>query len=394
MLLLRLKKRLNPIQMNKTYKLFNKIKHYEWGSDKMLPDFLGIENDKNVPYAEMWMGTHPGGPSQIEINGIISNLENISGELPFLFKLLAAGKPLSIQAHPNKEQASAGFKRENDAGLSQTSPLRNYKDQNDKPEIICVLTEFTLMAGFRDTECILKNFEELINEAPVLKDIILPLLNHLKKGSLFDFFKMINNFSEIEKELFSAFFTDKKTEKPEGFISNEQWQLINDFAVQYPKDTSILAPLYLNLVKLQPGQAIFIPAGILHSYIKGFAIELMSNSDNVLRGGLTHKNADIKELINILHFVPFFPQIITPCACADQFSYHTMYNNFLLTSMNVKGGEKEFPEKGPAICIVTEGEFKIDEEPYKKGDSFFIPQGTDKLLLKGDFSLFAASCGE
>jgi len=317
--------------MKKAYKLYNKIKHYEWGSMNLLPEFLGIENTGRVPSAEMWMGTHSGAPSQIEIeSGLggafnnkssIVNLSEISGELPFLFKLLAVEKPLSIQAHPNKQQALEGFERENSEGLDSKAPTRNYKDPNQKHEIICALSPFTLMAGFREPDVILEYFREIITLVPQLKELFFHLISALEKKSLCDFFIKLFSFSRLEREYIFSFLSNResgitgcKTSDEEfqstGVISQEQWKLMKSFSRYYPGDPAILSPLYLNLLTLNPSDAVYIPAGVMHAYLSGFGIELMNSSDNVLRGGLTPKYTDIGELKNIVLFEPFKPEIL------------------------------------------------------------------------------------
>jgi mannose-6-phosphate isomerase len=333
--------------MIKIYKLQNQIKHYEWGSKQILPEFLGLVKDghssNDKPYAEMWMGTHPSAPSQayaspeasasVEASGSSVSLQEISGELPFLLKLIAVEKPLSIQVHPNKEQAQKGFERENKEGIELNSPQRNYKDQNAKSEIICAITPFTLMAGFKEP-----------------------------------------------KEIYSSL----------SAVSKEQREFIKIFETLYPEDSGVFSPLYLNLITLQPGQGLFIPPGTPHAYIKGFGVELMTNSDNVLRGGLTHKHIDIEEFKKIVKPVPFFPEIITP-SCKHKNCYPLPEEDFCLFYIN--GNETvSFPESKNAVCIVTEGELKTGGLSFKKGESFYISSvsGNEPLLLNGNFSLFAA----
>jgi len=172
----------------KLYKLYNPIKHYEWGSMKLIPQFVGMDNKDMRPCAEMWMGTHLS-PSQVLIDGKMTSLTQIAGrELPFLFKVLAVEKPLSIQAHPNKEQAREGFDTENKAGIPVEAPGRNYKDTNHKPEIICALSPFTMMAGFRDPGNIYLSLKAFVSAVPQLKDIITPLMRALESDSLAIFF--------------------------------------------------------------------------------------------------------------------------------------------------------------------------------------------------------------
>jgi len=386
--------------MSKIFKLHNQIKHYEWGSAQILPEFLNQENLKGLPFAEMWMGTHKGGSSKVQLddNGSLTELSEVSGDLPFLFKILAVEKPLSIQAHPDKTQAEEGFKKEEKSGLSIKSPKRNYKDTNHKPEIICALTPIKLMAGFREPQTIKKLFNDYIFVLPQLKEILTPVINSLARGQLTDFFRALFNLSGYERDYLSSIINNYESKIQSGSISDEEWNLIKYFCSVYPGDPASLSPLYLNYIELKPGQAIFVPAGILHAYISGFAVELMSNSDNVLRGGLTPKHVDISELLNILRFEPFIPQVITPSESADWFCYNTQCSNeFELACMSK---EQKFPGNTPAMCIVTEGEVKVDDKTFKKGESFFIPkidvsndsaaENADVPFFGGDFKLYAA----
>ena len=381
--------------MAEIYKLRNKFKHYEWGSKTMMPEFLNIDNKKASPYAEMWMGNNRGAPSQVCLNGDrdsgdLKDLIEVSGELPFLFKLLAVEKPLSIQAHPDKKQAQAGFKKEEESMLSMNAPTRNYKDDNHKPEIFCALSDTALMAGFKEPDEIRESFTELLFLLPVLNEIVAPFIGILKTGSLSQFFRMLCYISRLEQEYLCSFIKEidvNNTGETCKVISCDQWKLIKKFAKLYPSDPAILSPLYLNYIKLTPGQAVYIPAGVLHAYLSGFGLEVMANSDNVLRGGLTPKHVDTGELMNILQFNPFKPDIITPPDNASSFDYHTSCGEFLLVFMR---GEQEFKKDGPAICFITKGELKIDNLIFRKGDSFFIPKGSAAVSFKGNYSLYAA----
>jgi len=381
--------------MAKIYKLNNQIKNYEWGSSHLIPQFLGMKDYKRMPYAEMWMGTHSGAPSQIEscLNDVNPNekkyLKELSGELPFLFKLIAVEKQLSIQAHPNKEQAIEGYRQEEEAGLALNAPMRNYKDKNHKPEILCAISPFTLMAGFREYEQIKNSLNGFALIFPQLKEIITSLIKAVNTGSLAVFFRILFNLSNLEREYISDLILEKENFEPGGVISSEQWNLIKEFAFQYPGDSAILSPLYLNLITLKPGDAIYVPAGILHSYSKGFGVELMAASDNVLRSGLTPKYIDIPQLMGIVNYNPYTPEIITPDS-SSWFCYKTPCREFVLALMSCNGGENVFPAKGPAICIVTEGELDAGGIIIKKGESFFIPVGEENVVLKGNYSLFTA----
>jgi len=378
--------------MIKIYKLQNQIKHYEWGSPVLIPQFLGVKNSNGEPYAEMWMGTHKSAPSKVygaAGGSEMQDLEEISGEIPFLFKILGVEKPLSIQVHPNQAQAAEGFRREEELGIPLDSPSRNYKDPNHKPEVLCAVSPFSMMAGFRKPEEINRALEDFILMIPQSKDIITPLLSAIKTGLLQVFFRILFDLTKPELEHITKLITEVELNKTGKEISMQQWKLMKNLAAQYPTEAAILSPVYLNFITLQPGQSIFIPAGILHSYISGFGVELMANSDNVLRCGLTPKFVDIPELTSILDFNPNMPKIVShdssPC-----FRYQHPCSEFFLLFMQSDGSERLFPEKGPAICIVTEGELHTGQEKFKKGESFFIPRGVELLSFSGNYSLFAA----
>jgi mannose-6-phosphate isomerase len=397
--------------MSNLYKLRNQIKHYEWGSANLIPQLLGVAGDGS-PWAELWMGSHVDSPSLVSLpSGDVSLGELIAGdprrylgektagrygELPFLFKLLAAEKPLSIQAHPNLAQAREGFERENRAQIAHNAPSRNYRDANHKPEIICALTPFTGMCGFRSPAEIQRLFSYFYYAGPgpvLLREGFRPLINALQNpvpalamqtffGALFDLHK------EVPQELTEFVLSAQNT--------GGEWELMREFARQYPNDPAIIAPLYLNVFHLEPGEAIFINAGILHAYIHGFGVELMANSDNVLRGGLTAKYIDVPELMKVLDFTPMQPHIIKPEPDSRSFTYPAPCEEFSLTVMRGADGKPQpanFARNAPAICIVTEGEVSIGGAVLKQGEAAFIPATGDKdpLVLQGDFTLYAAS---
>jgi mannose-6-phosphate isomerase len=268
-------------------------------------------------------------------------VEREFGGLPFLYKLLAAGKPLSVQAHPDLEQAKQGWERENSAGISLKAPERNYKDANHKPEILCALSPFRAMCGFREpgeikrlldifsgtahaasthaasTHAASTQLAGTQNGAPV-SEALAAGFARLRAA--------LEGDSGLRDFLTALFALDKETRLDLGKYTAargpelerlypgyaDEWRTAAYFARLYPGDPAVIAPLYLNLLRLTPGEAVYLPAGVLHVYIEGFGVELMANSDNVLRGGLTSKHVDIEELTRILKFVPFRPEILRP----------------------------------------------------------------------------------
>ena len=387
----------------KIHKLDNPVKNYSWGSPDWIPDLLNKKNEEHIPWAELWMGVHPEGPSSVMthnrdqhtrrlLKDLIENnpagfLGSSAGfnTLPFLFKVLAAYKPLSIQAHPNLKQAWDGYDRENNDEIPLDSALRNYKDANHKPEMLCAISPFTLMAGFRhptETKNLLGSFLE---KAPRdLKAAFFPLFNTLdEENALKKFLNALFSLPHDIKMALSSYAKQKNI---------DEWPYIPEFAASYPGDPSIISPLYLNLIKLNPGEAVFIPAGVLHSYIYGLGIELMANSDNVLRGGLTTKHIDFQELFRILDFRPFVPAINNGAETAGVIRYAAFAREFSLSI--IKGGRITYPETGPSIILVSSGELEIitNEETVflRKGESAFIPANDKGFCFNGEYSLYAA----
>jgi mannose-6-phosphate isomerase len=413
------------------YKLKNTIKNYEWGSTRWLPEFLGEKNISRVPWAELWMGVHPSGPSRITgafpkgeelfLPDLIARnpryflgkeTERDFGALPFLFKVLTAAAPLSIQAHPNAEQARQGWERENSEAVPLDAPERNYKDPNHKPEILCALSRFKALCGFRRPDEI-RTLMEIFRTKSGLQSAMEPLIAALDSSEdsspLRTFLSRLFALNPETLGRMSEYGENQKLEEEYPEYS-EEWALLRNLAGFYPKDPGVIAPLYLNLLSLAPGEAIYLPAGILHAYVYGMGVELMANSDNVLRGGLTSKHIDLKELFQVLLFSPFKPRILRPCFPAEKdneaeagnrsfcFKYPAPCGEFSLSLM--KGGENIFAEKGPSIILAAEGELLIEakggEEKFrlKQGESIFVPAGGGELGFSGAYTLYIAGIGE
>jgi mannose-6-phosphate isomerase len=414
------------------YKLKNTVKNYEWGSPRWLPEFMGEKNIAGLPWAELWMGVHPSGPSRIQGEGedlplpdliarnpryfLGEETERNFGALPFLFKVLAAAAPLSIQAHPNAEQARQGWERENREAVPQDAPERNYRDPNHKPEILCALSRFKALCGFRPLAEI-RTLVDIFAAASGLASDLEPLVSALDEpgeepAPLRVFLSRLFGLREEILGRIGEYGKNQKLEEEYPEYS-EEWALLRDLAKRYPGDSGILAPLYLNLLDLAPGEAIYLPAGILHAYVHGMGVELMANSDNVLRGGLTSKHIDPKELFRVLLFSPFRPRILSPGLSPEGenraegrslcFTYPAPCGEFSLSLM--QGGERVFFEKGPSILLVTGGELLIDRNNangssgddetlrLKQGESAFVPAGRGELRFSGAYTLYVAAAG-
>ena len=413
-----------PLKKPEFLELHNQVKMYPWGSALWIPRLMGKDNPAALPWAELWMGVHPDAPSMVQYKNCETGLDKIIKKnpayylgkqaartyrgLPFLFKLLAAEKPLSIQAHPNLPQAREGFNRENKARLALDDPRRNYKDPNHKPELICALTPFTGMCGFRAPDEIRRLLCDFLAPAesaapPVFQSLcadMKPLLAFLDDqdtgAALRNFLRALLSLKpELRGELSNYIVREGgrclSAPPQPGGLSPAQWEKMIYFAELYPGDPAVISPLYLNIFELEPGEAVFLHPGTPHSYVHGFGIELMANSDNVLRGGLTSKYVDIDELLKVLDCRPCKPEIIKPPPHAVNFTYPAPCGEFSLSVLS--GGETELCENRPAICIVVSGELEIrgknDTAVFGAGQSVFIPPA-QHLIFRGNYTLYAA----
>ncbi len=392
--------------MKKLYKMENKIQKYEWGTFDYIASLLQLENNSAEPWAELWMSAHDKAPSFLpeirsNLNTAIANnpqeflgekvAKNYKNKLPYLFKILSANKPLSIQAHPNLEQAKRGFKLENEQGILLTDFIRNYKDDNHKPELICALTEFHAMCGFRPASEIINFFNQLgLNKV-------------LREFSAFEKEAKADNWEKVFIEIIAG-SVEKKLQIVELVINNihdlndefvKDWVL--KMMIHYPNDIGIISPLFLNTFILQAGEAVFLKAGILHAYLQGTGVEIMANSDNVLRGGLTPKNIDVKELVSILEWEMKEPEIQSYNFNSQVISYQIPINEFSLKRVKLTGELKIKNEK-PTMIIVVEGETQVtcgeEFKKVKKGETIFVTSEAKEFTLAGQALLFVASTND
>jgi mannose-6-phosphate isomerase len=394
--------------MKMIYKMKNLIQDYAWGSINAIPELLGYGNEENHPQAELWMGSHRRGTSQlITSNGDIPLSEfinqNVSailgekisaayGDLPFLFKVLAAGSPLSIQVHPDKDQAEKGFQKENALSIPLDAYNRNYKDDNHKPEIMCAITDFWAMRGFRTMDSIISNFEEV--DLNCFKEEVNTFSRNRTSTGLKVFFSAIMSLEGEKKRI----FINELVEHSKA-LEGDAYEWVLRLYKTYPEDAAIAGPLYLNLVKLKPGQALYLAAGELHAYLDGLGMELMASSDNVLRGGLTPKFIDREELKSILNFSGADPEILTAHPEGEGLStYSTPSEEFKLSRIDLKGSNEFVLNEGNGVQIlfVSEGIVRFlsekgDELTARKGESVFIPFDAGKWVLTGQAVLFRAS---
>ncbi|MCL2093236.1 MAG: mannose-6-phosphate isomerase, class I [Treponema sp.] len=408
-----------PSLGQKVFKLHNSIKNYEWGSPEWIPSLMGEKNLSRIPWAEMWMGVNPAGPSRLSTTGaeegpLLSDLIKENGEtylgretsetyetLPFLFKVIAAAKPLSLQVHPNLEKARLGFDRENQEGIALDAPERSYKDPNHKPEIICALEPFAALCGFRDTDEIKVLLTKLIykSDGPVKNSIVQILAslegNDPHRALLEGLFAMDENAKRALAPFIKNQLPLLEREYPEH---KNEWVLSSYFAGLHPGEAAVLAPLFLNIIELAPGEALFIAPGMLHAFIHGMGMELMADSDSVIRGGLSPKYINTGELLAILDFSADKPEVLKlPSPAPRCYSYPSPATEFKLSVIHNKGEELPYPEKGAAILFLSAGQAKLkngeEELDLQTGESLFISAGLEgSLSLSGTFRAHLAAC--
>ncbi len=385
-------------------KLRNKIQKYDWGSRSAIQSIVGIS--ESGPVAELWMGAHPKAPSEVKIDGrwmsldklILEDPVSILGkkvaerfrELPFLFKIIAAERPLSIQVHPDKRQAEEGFKKEEREGIPISAPNRNYKDRNHKPELLCAISRFEALKGFKNPKEILYLLEKAVPKS--LKEEI-SFFKEDPEKRLKDLFVSIMKMDERRKDAVISELVEN-AEKYKG--SEEEYSLVLKLNELFPNDIGIISPLFLKRFILKESEAIYIPPGELHAYIEGVGIELMANSDNVLRGGLTHKHVDIEELLKVVNFRPVSQDIINPVQKGPEKIYVTPAEEFQLSSIDLKKGRwMSEKERSAEIIIAVKGKGYISVEDelieIKKGESYLIPSSMPQYELKGDALIYKAS---
>ena len=390
--------------------LQNTIQHYAWGSPTAIPNLLGQHNPSGTPWAELWMGAHPKAPSQVNRDGrwfsliemIQAQPDEILGEqiaqrfdnkLPYLFKVLAASKPLSIQAHPNLEQAQSGFKSENEKKIPLDAKNRNYKDDNHKPECICALTPFYALYGFRMIGEIISLIEAACPMS--LAQEVRRLKTNPDPQGLKSFYRDLMNFGSVKQ----AQVVDEALQNL-GHITDPDIVLwMKRLGEEYPSDIGILTPILLNLIRLEPGEALFLPAGELHAYLEGLGIELMANSDNVLRGGLTPKHIDMSELMQVVQFKPRPIRILkTEKKVGNETVYLAPAREFVLSVINV-AVEAEYRSplsRSAEILLCTDGEAVIQDlagasrREMKKGDSVLVPAAVAGYRISGSATLYKA----
>ncbi|MFY9190053.1 MAG: mannose-6-phosphate isomerase, class I [Lawsonella sp.] len=392
------------------YLLDGAIRNYAWGSHQELAALRGESVPTHHPEAELWFGAHPGDPAVLADNSgrtlldVISDnphkelgnaiSQKFSQQLPFLLKILAAEEPLSLQAHPSLSQAQLGYARENAAGIPLDAPHRNYHDDNHKPELIVALTRFEALAGFRTPTRTLDLLDALAVEAMDPYTEMLraePDANGIRA-------LMTTLITLPRKQL--ATLIDAMEDAARRLVAEDsEWSDVAfsflKLVAEYGVDAGALCALLLNRITLQPGEAIFMGAGVLHAYLHGVGVEIMANSDNVLRGGLTPKHVDVPELMQVLHFEPLENPVlpatkvlrtnagnVTDGEGVDCYEYHTPVPEFFLSRCRIQPDvTTTLDVEGPFILMVTKGTVTLTQD----GESGYLDVPSGHAAWVGDW---------
>jgi len=404
--------------------LHGAVRTYAWGSRTAIAEFTGRPAPTTHPEAELWLGAHPGDPAWIETAGGKTSLlatvdsdpegqlgssvrKRFGDALPFLVKVLAADEPLSLQAHPSPAQADEGYRREDSLGVQLNSPIRNYRDRSHKPELLVSLGEFHALAGFR----------------PVARTV--ELMCALAVSDLDPFIALLSGQPDAEglRALFTTWITAPQSDLDvlipavlDGAVAYvrsgakefaPEARTLLELGERYPGDAGVLAALLLNRVSLGRGEGIYMPAGNLHSYLHGVGVEVMANSDNVLRGGLTPKHVDVPELLRVLDFDPVDEKLLRPLTVRDGIEtvYETPAPEFatsvLMLTEGDLGHEVDVPSRhdGPQILLCTQGSAtvrsKTGEVKLDRGSAVWVAadDGPIRLLADEPTELFRATVG-
>ncbi len=361
--------------MQTAYKLHGVHRHYDWGGTQYIPQLMQLKNDQNKPFAEYWMGAHASAPAIIDTDqfGSIAldqllQKDKSLGNLPYLYKILDVASMLSIQVHPNKSDAAIGFEKEEKAGISLTASNRNYKDKNHKPEVMVALSDFWLLHGFLAPALMQKR----LNEFQPFKGLVNAFAND-------DYKNLYQHFMQLETADSDAILIPLLEEAvasvKNGSVDkmHPHWWANKYYQGVVPSahvDKGIFSIYILNIVFIPKNHGIFQGAGLLHAYLEGQNIELMANSDNVLRGGLTPKHVDMNELMQHVLFKPTYPAVMegTPIN-PTEVNYPCPVSDFGLSKLAIKAGESyTIHTQSIEMLLVMEGQMELQGQIYQAGE--------------------------
>lgn len=365
------------------------VQHYPWGDRAAIPRMLGVDPDGR-PWAEMWFGTHIGGPSRVvtmgdhlldglrmqpdDTNGKSVLLAALAGELPYLLKILAAAQPLSLQTHPNELQARTGFARENRSQIPVRSANRIYRDPFSKPELLCALSSFEAFCGFRRPTRTVEHLNDLGHGTSTYARII------ADEGLAYTLQYLFEGSDEVTSLYDNVLLTCAESDDPHA-----RW--VVELDALYPRDPAVLVTLLLNFITLEPGQAMYLEPGNLHAYLRGTGIEVMGASDNVIRCGLTNKHVDTSELLATVITSPqddpvLDATLVTSTSTGKLWRFETPGAPFTLWMHQIRGAETLVaPTRELALCGVGSTDL------LRRGEVCFLSPG-EEITLDGRATIF------
>lgn len=379
------------------------VRHYDWGSRTAIPELLGRPST-GEPWAELWLGAHPAAPAEVgaraepldrliaadPVAALGPAVASRYGRLPFLLKVLAAAEPLSLQAHPTQAQAEAGFAREEADGIGLDAPERMFADRSPKPEIICALSSFETLCGFRRAPQTVAFVETL--EAPALD----PMRERLARGrateGMRDLLEWLLHMDEAE----AAVLADAVAEACVAAAVEDEWTAtraaLGALGDLHRGDRGVAVAVLLNHVSLAPGEAVFVDAGCLHAHLGGTAVEVMADSDNVVRGGLTSKHTDAATLLQIVDCEASDAPVQAPELAEGVAVYSSTAPQFSLLRAEVDA-PVELPA-GPAVLLCTAGRVDAGSVAMHPGTAAWVPASDPRVVLEGQGTVFCATEGE
>jgi mannose-6-phosphate isomerase len=388
--------------------LRNPIRPYAWGSRTAIAALQGRLSPVDAPEAELWIGAHPSAPSVLPdgvslVDAIAADpigllgasvVDEFGPRLPYLMKVLAAAEPLSLQAHPDAGQARDGFAAEEAAGLGPAQ--RNYTDPHHKPELLVALDEFEALCGFapplRSAELLASFGVDAL--APVVAALRAPDESTALRAAV----ELLMGWPEADRPGLVAAVTAAAVGGKSGH------RVAAELGARYPGDIGVVVALLLSHVRLAPGEAVFMPAGNLHAYLRGLGVEVMAASDNVLRGGLTPKRVDVAELLRVLRFEVFDRPVMVPEQVAPGLvTWAAPSREFRLVRATVADGGPSrtvmLPHDGPREVLCVRGRVRLvaagsDAVDIAAGEAVFVPATTASLQVTGDGEVFQAGTSE
>ena len=392
------------------HRLTNRVRPYAWGARAAIPRLLGAEPD-GTPQAELWLGAHHGAPSTAHCDDgsrplpeLISadprrvlgpsTTERFGARLPYLLKYLAAEAPLSLQVHPDAERARSGYEAEEHAGIPVDAPHRNYRDPHHKPELLLALEPFEALCGFREPAATVPDLIGLDNElANSLREDLSDADTHAALRAALT--RLLSLPASDRCRMIDEFVREWSGRGRRGAHA----EIVVDLAARYPGDPGAVASLLLNRVTLWPGQALFLPAGNLHAYLQGTAVEVMASSDNVLRAGLTAKHVDAPELLDVVDFSVLPIPYAQPGFLDGRREFRPAAPEFALHEIGPGRITAHLPGDGPTVVLALHGNVELVAEvgegiTLRRGESVFVQAGSGPIKVEGHGHVVAATVGE